>query len=565
MDQLLDTFKNLGPARLGMMLVTFFGLIIFFIFIAMKSSAPTMSMLYTDLSTADSTEIAAKLESADVSYAVSNDGKQVSVPQKEIGKARMLLAAEGLPRQGNMGYEIFDKKQSFGTTSFQQNINQLRALEGELARTISTIDNIKNARVHLVLPQRELFSRETRPASASVFLNLKNAAALGREQIQAIQHLIAASVPQLKAANVAIIDQNGNLLARGEEDGETASARSSDDLKQKYEMRLTRSIEDMVGRIVGYGKVRATVTANLNFDVTTRNSEIYNPDGQVARSTQSITEEDMDNTGAGDSGSVSVENNLPGLPNAGGAAGGAIGSKSSRTEEVTNFEISKTVENIIRESGEVQKLSIAVLVDGSYEVDSSAVKPEGADDSWVAPRRYVPRAQEELDKISTLVKSAVGYDESRGDTIEVVNMQFAESDMYAGPQPAPTVMDYMTRPEFIGMAETLALSIVAVLIILLVLRPLATHFAAASAKNAENAATAQEEAALLTAQGAQGQLAGPGMGQLPGQGADLETMIDMSTVEGKVKASSVQKISDLVTNHPSETVSVIRQWMSAEN
>lgn len=561
-DQLLETFKNMGPARLSMMLATFFGLIVFFIFIAMKSGSPSLTMLYSELSTADSTEIAAKLESSDITYSLSDGGKQISVSLKDVGKARMLLAAEGLPRHGNMGYEIFDQKQSFGTTSFQQNINQLRALEGELSRTIGTIENIKNARVHLVLPQRELFSRETMPASASVFLNLRNTAALGQEHIQAIQHLVAASVPQLKASRVAIIDQNGNLLASGEEQGDTASARNSDDLKQKYELRLTRSIDDMVGRIVGYGKVRTTVTANLNFDVISRNSESYNPDGQVARSTQSVTEENIDNTGA-DSSSVSVENNLPGLPAAGGA-GAVVGSKNNRTEEVTNFEISKTVESIIRESGEVQKLSIAVLVDGSYETDNTAVKPEGADDSWMAPRKYVPRSQEDLDKIASLIKSAVGYDESRGDTVEVVNMQFAESDMYSAPTPPPSVMDYLSKPEVIGMAETLALSIVAVLIILLVLRPLATHFAAMSAKAAAEAATAQDEAALLAGQGAQPRLAGPGGTQAGGVDESLENMIDMSSVEGKVKASSVQKISELVTNHPTETVAVIRQWMSQE-
>ena len=562
MDQFFDMMKNLGPGRLVTMLGTFFALIVFFIFIAVKSSAPTLTLLYGDLSTGDSTEIAARLDNVGISYRLGENGSSVSVADKDVGRARMLLAQEGLPRKGSMGYEIFDQKQSFGTTSFQQNINQLRALEGELSRTISTIENIRNARVHLVLPQRELFSRETRPATASVFLNIKSSAALGTEQIHAIQHLVAAAVPQLKAANVAVVDQNGNLLARGEDSQDPASARGGADLKNTYESRLTRSLEDMISRIVGYGKVRTTVTADLNFDVISRNSESYNPDGQVVRSTQTITDESTDSSES-QNAAVSVENNLPGLPLNGGE-GAAVGSKSSRTEEVTNFEISKTIENLVRESGEVQKLSVAVLVDGRYEVDANAVKPEGAAEDWMAPRVYVPRTQEELDKIAMLVKSAIGYDESRGDTVEVVNMQFAESDMFDAIVPDDKIMGF-ARADVMGMAETLILSVVAVLIILLVLRPLATHFAATARENSGGGLSAQGETALLAGAtpGMQPQLAGPG--GMDGENSELDSMIDMSSVEGRVKASSVQKISELVTNHPGETVSVIRQWMSQES
>lgn len=569
MDSLIDTLKNLGPARLGMMLVTFLGLIVFFIFIAMKSSAPSLTLLYGDLSTGDSTEMASKLDITGIPYRLSEDGKQISVPQKDVGRARMLLAQEGLPHQGSMGYEIFDQKQSFGTTTFQQNINQLRAMEGELARTISTIEGVKNARVHLVLPQRELFSRDTQPASASVFLNLRNSAGFGREQIEAIQHLVATSVPQLKPARVAIIDQSGALLARGEDDAKEASARNSEDLKQKYELRIGRSVEDIIGKIVGFGKVRANVTADLDFDVVNKVAESYNPDGQVVRSTQSVTDESIDNSGGGSNSPVTVENNLPGLPNsATGGSGAAVGSKNNRTEEVTNFEISKTVENTVRESGNVKKISIAVLVDGSYGPDTSVTKPDDAAADWAPPRKYTPRSKEELDQFASLVKSAVGYDESRGDTVEVVNMQFAETDMFNTPLADDKIMGF-ERADILGMAETLALSIVAVLIILLVLRPLATHFTSGP-RSAGDGTSLGDETALLTSQGggSQAQLSGPGggMGSMGGSGSGEEdALIDMSTVEGKVKASSVQKISELVTNHPGETVSVIRQWMSQES
>ncbi len=561
MDSLLETLKNLGGSRLAVMLVTFFGLVVFFIFIAARSNTPGMTLLYANLSTADSTEVAAKLDNAKITYKLSDDGTQVTVPQKEVGKARVLLAQEGLPHQGSVGYEIFDQKQSFGTTSFVQNINQVRALEGELSRTIGTIDGIRNARVHLVLPQRELFSKETNPASASVFLNLRNSASLSAEQIQAVQHLVSAAVPQLKSANVAIIDQSGNLLARGEEDDrDSTSARSGEEMKQKYERRVTRSIEDMVGKIVGYGKVRASVTADMNFDVVNRNSESYNPDGQVVRSTQTTNEESVDNSGNSNANTVSVENNLPGLPNSTTkTTGNGAANTNNRSEEVTNYEVSKTIENLVRASGQIQKLSIAVLVDGRYVTDPKATPPKNADKDWEAPKKYVARDQTELDKIASLVKSAVGYDESRGDTFQVVNMQFAEDTIPESSLKNETMIMGFQKADLLGVAETITLSIVAILVILLVLRPLALHVIQSSLNAAQQGSTLSEETALL-AGGRQAQLAPPDK-----IGGELETMIDMSQVEGKVKASSVQKISELVQNHPSETVAVIRSWISQEN
>jgi flagellar M-ring protein FliF len=477
----------------------------------------------------------------------------------------MLLAQDGLPHQGSVGYEIFDQKQAFGTTSFVENINQLRALEGELSRTVGTIDGVRNARIHLVLPQRELFSKDSSPASASVFLNLHDNTGMTPEQIQAIQHLIAAAVPQLKAANVAIIDQSGNLLARGEDDNaDDTSARNGEEAKQKYERRVTRSIEEMIGRIVGYGKVRATVTADMNFDVVNRNSESYNPDGQVVRSTQTTNEDNVENTSSssGNSNAVSVQNNLPGLPGGGKAPEAAPATKNDRTEEVTNYEISKTVESLQRASGQVQKLSIAVLVDGRYVTDDKATAPKDAPKDWVAPKKYVPRDQAELDKITSLVKSSVGYDESRGDSLQVVNMQFAEEpEATSTPLRDDTQIMGFQKADILGVAETITLSIVAVLVILLVLRPLATHMIASAPRPQLGASLADEQQAMLPGGARPAQLAGPQQAEA----GELENMIDMSQVEGKVKASSVQKISELVQNHPTETVAVIRSWMSQES
>ncbi len=554
----------MGAGRLAVMLVTFFGLAVFFIFVAARSNTPGMTLLYSKLSTIDATEIAAKLDNTHIPYKLSADGTQVMVPQKDVGKARILLAEDGLPSEGSVGYEIFDQKQAFGTTRFVENIDAQRALEGALARTINSIDDVRSSRIQLVLPQHELFSNNETPASASVFLNLRNTASITPEQIHAIQHLIAAAVPRLKAENVAIIDQDGNLLAQGEgSNSDDYSADSNASLTEKYDMHMARQIEDMVGRIVGYGNVRANVTAEMDFDQISSNSESYDPNGQVVRSTQSDTSSNIDNSSSQNAnGAVSVSTNLPGLPNNGAANGKSAlpASKNDTDHEITNYDISKTVQTTRHATGTIKKLSVAVLVDGKYVPDTSVTKPKNAPADWQPPKKYVPLSKTAISQITELVKSAVGYNADRGDIVQVVNMQFAQE---ATPLPPKNTSEFMgfQKSDLLSMAETLALSIVAVLVILLVLRPLALHMIESAPRIGASAGAADEMTGLLPAGAVPPQLAAPG-----GPAADdLENMIDMSQVEGKVKASSVQKISELVQNHPAETVSVIRSWMSQEN
>ena len=521
-----------------------------------------MTLLYGDLTTGDATQIAAELDITGIPYTLSEDGTQVSVESDSVGRARMLLAEEGLPSSGSLGYEIFDRQQGFGTTSFVQNINQLRALEGELARTVGTLGPIRTARVHLVMPERELFSRESQPATASVFISTRNRAAVGNEQILAIQHMIAAAVPQLDPSRVAIVDENGNLLARAGDpanDG-TLTASTTEEMRMKYEQRLGRQIEDMVARVVGYGNVRAIVSADLDFSSVTRNSEIYDPEGQVVRSTQTISQDEFENSEQNND--VSVQNNLPGLPSE-AAPGGNPQFGSNREEEVVNYEITRTIENFVQESGEIDKLSVAVLVDGRYEpaaggAEGADAEAEDAQES-AGQMVYVPRSEAELAQISSLVRSAIGYNESRGDTLEVVNMQFAREPV--GDLPADETIMGLPRDQIVGIAETLIFSLVGVLALLLVVRPLISNIAASA--SAQNEKTAQDKDALMLTGGNpdQPQLAAPD----GATGTELDATLDMSNVEGQVKESSVKKIAELVDSHPNETVSVIRNWMTQEN
>lgn len=546
-NSFVDTLRQLGPARVAIMGGVMVGLLMFFIFVSLRVSTPDLKLLYSDLSTTDSAAVAAKLEEARIRYDVSADGSKIMVAGPEVGRARMLLARDGLPNGGSMGYEIFDKQSGFGTTNFVQNINQVRALEGELSRTIGALEGIRTARVHLVLPQRELFSRESRPASASVFIALRPGARVGREQIQAMQHLAASAVPELKPTNVSIIDADGNLLARGGEDQVGLLNMKADEMRRSYEMRMTHEIEDMIGRIVGYGKVRATVTADMNFDRVSTSEEIYDPEQQVVRSAQTVEESSQERE---PSGEVSVQNNLPGI--AGDLfANGAPTAQSNRVEETTNFEIGRTVRNMVREVGDVRRLSVAVLVDGTYVTDA-----EGT-------RTYQPRSAEDVQRIEALVRSAIGFDEQRGDRVEIVNMQFADIGMEID-DGAQNLLFGFERRDLLRAAEIITVAIMIILVVLLVLQPMVSRLLATESPDMDDSGASDME--LLASRGANPALTGPSADDFaPPEVEEEETsLIDMKQVEGKVKASSVRKVEDIVATYPDETVAVLRSWMTQE-
>lgn len=549
-NSFLDTLKQLGPARLGIMGAITLALLVFFIFISLRVGTPNMSLLYSDLSSIDSGAIAARLEQSQIPYQISQDGSRVLVPEKEVGRSRMLLAEAGLPNGGSMGYEIFDRQSGFGTTNAVQNINQVRALEGELARTISSLDPVRSARVHLVLPQRELFSRENRPASASVMIGMRPGAKLAEGQVASIQSLIASAVPQLKMADVSIIDQNGNMLARGggEDDVSVANMKAVE-MRLAYERRLTQSVEDLVGRTVGYGNVRVSVNADINFDRVSTNEELFNPEGQVARSTQTIEESNQE-TQPNDTGTTTVDNNLP-LVGDDAMLGTGPTAQGNRTEEITNYEISKTVRNMVRETGEVRKLSVAVLVDGRYTRDADG------------NRVYEPRTQQELDQISALVRSAVGYDSQRGDTIEVVNMQFADVETVDDLLLDGTLFGF-DKNKLLDVAGIVTVAVMIILFVLLVLQPMIGRLLATDGIAARRPEDAHLETDLLAPRAAAPALEGPGNYEQQVPAEEEDSMIDMQKVEGKVRASSIKKVEDIVEAYPQETVSVIRSWMTQD-
>jgi len=565
LNSLLETLKGLGPARLGTMAAVAAGIIAFFIYLTSRLASPEMALLYGELSAQDSGQIIARLEQMSVPYRIGEEGGNIYVPQDQVGRSRMVMAEEGLPSGGNIGYEIFDRSEGLGTTNFVQNINHVRALEGELARTIRSIASVKQARVHLVLPRRELFSRDRQDPSASIILMLASGGGLDRQQVTSIQHLVAAAVPGLKPTMVSIVDDKGNLLARGTEEGDVSQTASrAEEMRIGYESRMVRTIEDLLARSLGAGNVRAQVSAEMDFDRVTENAEIYDPDGQVVRSTQVVEEQASNQDGA--PAGVTVGNNLPdALPELDGGAGNQ--SSTSRTEETVNYEITKTVKTHIREAGNVQRLSVAVMVNGNVTLDDAG-NPT-----------YEPRGAEELEKITALVRSAVGYDEARGDTIEVVEMPFVSLE--AGDTESQGLLMGLTKADLMRVAELLVLGVVAVLVLLMVVRPLLGRLL-----EVDEEAAVGGGAGLLPGMPGQPALVGPDGHQIPrlpgdpstvvatrvgedgmpqkNVASEIEQMIDLNQVEGRVRASSVKKIAEIIEKHPEEAVAIIRGWLHAE-
>jgi flagellar M-ring protein FliF len=560
-----DFMKSLGAARMAAMAAVTLALIGFFAFLMVQMTTPQMVPLFTDLSVDDSASIIKDLERQAIPYQLKSDGAIIMVPKDKVARLRMKLAESGLPKGGGVGYEIFDKTDSLGTTTFVQNINHLRALEGELARTIRSIDRVQAARVHLVLPERPLFSRDKVDASASIVLKVRGA--LEPQQVRAIRHLIASAVNGLKPERVSVIDETGKLLADGASPDNPLSGASSDERKLAYENRLRSEVETIVSSVVGPGHARVQINADFDVNRITQTSDKFDPDGRVLRSSQ--TREEQSATSDNKEGSVSVGTELPGSNRPQQPAdSGSRGDQSRKTEEIVNYEISRTTKTEVIEAGRVNRISAAVLVDGVYNKN---------DKGEVA---YQPRPKEELDRIATLVRSAIGFDAKRGDQVEVVNLRFAETT----PTPINEVTGWMsylqfTKDDIMGAAEKGVMALLGLVVLFMVVRPLVrrvitpegaeTPFAAASL-TAVPAVTAEgTTAAGMMLPGVNGNITSTGGPNVSIVGGDeavaisnrTSAMIDIAKVQGQVHAQSVQKVGELAEKNPHEAVSIIRNWL----
>lgn len=501
-------------------------LIGFFAFIILRVSRPDMGVLFSDLSMQDSAAVIRELDSRGIRYESKGDtGQTIMAPRADLARLRMDLAGKGLPVQAGVGYEIFDKGDAFSSTNFVQNVNHLRALEGELARSIRAIGRVQAARVHLVLPERRLFERDRETPSAAIVLKLMGELDAG--QVRAIRHLAASAVEGLKPERVSIVDERGRLLADGAKDADANGASGFEDRQIGLERRLRGQIEDVVAGIVGPGRARVQVNAELDLNRVESRSETFDPESRVVRSAQTRTESAV--TGNAD-GQVTVGNELPGAN--GGDKPPAPKDATNKNEETTNYEISRVTKTEIAEGGRIKRLSVAVVVDGVY-----ATAPDGK-------QTYAPRPPAEIERITALVRSAVGFDKARGDQLEVVNLRFAEAPSV--PQfSEPTLIQSLlapTKDDVLRMAELSVLALLTLIVLLTVVRPLVRQvLAPVPAASASGATVTMIERDNPTAR-----------------------LMEFAKINGQIQADTVQRVVDMVRASPAETVEVLRTWIQEE-
>ncbi|MDB5417032.1 MAG: fliF [Phenylobacterium sp.] len=545
MSQVLAALQKFGIGRLVALLGIGAGVAAALVALTMNLGEPK-ALLYANLDIKEAGSITQALDQANVKYEVKGDGSTIMVPRDQVASTRLMLSSKGLPTAGSVGYEIFDNANALGQTDFVQQLNRQRALEGELGRTIQGLDGVTSVRVHLVLPKRQLFEEQTDQPSASVNIHVG-----GREpapeQVRAIQNLVSSAVPNLKPDRVTVVDQHAKTLSGGDQ----GLASEADSRKSEVEQRITKQVKGLVEGMVGAGKARVNVTADLQLSHVTVQQDTYDPDGQVVRS-ESTTDENSKQNEPDSNGQVSASSNIPG---GAGPNSSTNASTSGRQESTTNYEISHTTRTEVQEPGQVKRLSVAVAVDGT-----TAAGKDGK------PGAYAPRSAQEMQQIEQLVRSAVGFSADRGDQVTVVNVRFPSADDQEGVTAANPLMGF-DKNDVMRSAELAVLAVVAVLMILFIVRPLLSGMGGAGGAHGlpmlpgqpltRISAGADGQPMQLAMDPVTGQLALPG----PGSAAELDHKIDIARIEGQVKASSVKRVAEFVERHPDESVAILRSWL----
>ena len=477
--------------------------------------APDYQLLYANLSQEDAGAIVEKLKNQKIPYEVSNGGRTIRVASDMIHETRLQLAGEGLPEGSDVGLEMFEDT-PLGMTDFIQKINFQRALQGELTRTIKTLDAVAQVRVHLVIPKDNLFRKQKPKGKASITLKLKSGKSLSEGQIQGIVHLVSASVGSIEASNVVIVDVNGNLLSGGKEPSEGAMMSTSNfKHKLRVQKELQAKIIKMLEDALGSGKVIAKISTDLDFEQVERTEEIFDPDSQVVRSENQISESSVGSIPPG--GIPGVQALVPSGEDSGSGAGQAA--QRNKSNAVFNYEINKEVRRISKPVGEITKLSVAVMIDGTMAGD---------------PAEYQPRTPEEMAKYLQMVQSAVGFDAERGDVVQVENIQFDHSQL-------DKEKAEMESAEQIDLALEVGKLVVGLIFLIMfftrVIRPIITWM------------TTTVEVIPQTEQ----------LGGADNNPADEETkrLTEMENQADKIRKS----VNEFVGQDPKYTAGVIRKWM----
>lgn len=562
LQQIIQSISALGQRQKMILAAAVLGAALVVILGIGAVNTPDYLSLYRNLTPTNAARIDTALISAGFDTMVSEDGKTISVRRSDLARARMVLAETGLPIRGDAGWELFDENSGWAMNSFLQRINRLRAMEGELARSIQTLDGVQSARVHLVLPQREAFSRAAPSPRASVIVRAIPGRAIDRKQAIAIRNLVASAVAELDLNRVTVLSATGTvILAEG---GSGTGQVTLQTTKAAIEDRLVREIEGILTARVGAGNARVTV----NVDLTTTREVIvqqsFDPDQQVVRSTQVRLEERMDSDNAGQ---VGVENNIPSALAATGDA--ATNSALTKSGEEVRYEIGNTRREITREAGEIKRISAAVLVNGIFTVDGSDVV-------------YSERDSSEMARLTEIIKTAVGYDLSRGDTVSVDSFRFMDYSMEVG-QPVSLSFSQQISNNIGSILRGLIALMIVAAALMFGLRPTLRYLSESQAIALQADAATQvlpaddvvsagsSDPAVLrrdgTARSRVGGLPDPGQNRLDPQilgDDDSGGYIEAAGVRGRLMRTRVEAIQNVAAEKPDEALRVLRSWLSAE-
>lgn len=523
----LNVFSSLSLSKKITLILVTGATVAGLMFAVTLSQRPDYQTLFSNLSSEDGSSVISKLKEMRIPYQIEGGGSRILVPAEKVYETRLTLAGQGIPQGSGIGFEIFDKS-SFGVTEFVQKVNYRRALQGELSRTITQLAEVESARVHIVIPEKSLFSENQERGKVSVVLKLRPGRALTKTQVNGIVHLASSSVEGIATSDVTVVDNYGQMLS-GANDNPTAQLSSSNlEYQKTLEKDLEARVQSMLEKVVGSGKVTARVSAVVDFKQVEKTEEKYDPDGAVVRSEQRGTDS---STGAAvaSAGVPGVASNLPGGQS---AATTALSQPSSqRQNETINYEISKVISKVIEPVGTLQKLTVAVLVDGNYG-------PADKD----GKKTYTPRSDEDMQKITAIVRNAIGFNEERGDKVEVVNIPFGSAEMATeeATAAAPSIIEkYPWLPLAVKYMVPL---LIAIMTIIFVLRPL-VKWATQGGGAAFSSEMARTPLSVTV-----GEFPESHVGELP---------------ENKYQDSIAlrQKAVELAKGKPKESANVIKTWL----
>ena len=521
--------NNLPLVRQVGLMIGFAACVALAVAIVLWSQKPSYRMLYGNLSDQEVLEISTSLDQAGIKYQVNESTGAIMVDAPQVHEARMKLAGSGLPKGSGTGYELLDKDQGFGTSQFVETARYQRAVEGELAKTIGSLNNVQSARVHLAIPKQSAFIRDRKKPTASVMLSLYQGRVMNPEQASSIAHLVASSVPNLEVEDVTVVDQNGRLLTKPEESEGIGQSSTQLEYRKNLEEYYMKRILEIIEPIVGAGKVKAQVAADLDFTVTEQTQESYNPDLPSIRSEQVVEEE---NTGAGASGVPGALSNQPAqagstvTPPANAAATQA---KNSAHRSVKNYELDKTISHTRHQIGALKRLSAAIVIDEKVSKnDAGEVSSK-------------PLTEEDMTKITSLVKEAIGFDVSRGDSVNVINAAFLPP-----PTPEAGAEPSMLSQPWIWDAGKQLLGIGAVvLLIFVVLKPVLKSLA-------EKGVASGSAGTQHTAMGANGEMMTLGNGQ-------MQQLLSGPSYEQQLEIAKA-----IAKQEPHRVANIVKDWVEKD-